>query len=101
MAIAVFYKPLRFFPGYSAELIDKTALVELSWEGDVQDSVKNWTALETLLRQKASTLRLSNPLPGIQKTDWPGAFLLETTETHQISHWIISLTIKEHVRKHI
>lgn len=82
-------KTIQFFKGYSANLNEKTALLRLSWEGEIP----NWISTQALFRQKAFSLRLSEPLYGIQQTDWPRAFLLDSSEPYQISHWIVALII--------
>jgi cyanophycin synthetase len=80
---------LRLFPGARGGLSEKTAIITFEFAHEFAD----WPSAETRLRNEASLLCPAEPLWGIEKDDWPGAFLTLPEEPTTFAHWVVALTI--------
>jgi hypothetical protein len=85
----------RFLPGCAAGLAEKTALVELSVQGDLTGAL----SAEQRIRAAAPTLCPGEPLYGVAETDWPDAFLLsgpadvDDAALGGLGTWVVALTV--------
>ncbi len=85
----------RFLPGCAAGLAEKTALVELSVQGDLTGAL----SAEQRIRAAAPTLCPGEPLYGVAETDWPDAFLLsgpadvDDAALGWLGTWVVALTV--------
>lgn len=85
----------RFLPGCTAGLMEKTALVELSVQGDVTDT----SAADHRIRRAAATLYPAEPLHGVAESGWPDAFLgygpadIDDEALGWLGNWVVALTV--------
>lgn len=75
--------------GACSGLLEKTAVVELEFEG----SLERWSEIERFLRERIDHFFSSNPLYGVRKDDWPFTFLLEKQGVVGLGEWVTALTI--------
>lgn len=80
---------IQFYPGATAGLSVKTALVELEFGHEPE----HWDAESSGLPGKIFTLRPGEPLYGFKDGPWPGAFVADLNGSPGYAHWVVALTI--------
>ena len=85
----------RFLSGCTAGLAEKTALVELS----VQGEFAGVPAADQRIRRVAPTLCPGEPFYGVAEADWPDAFLVsgpadvDEEALRWLGNWVVALTV--------
>ena len=82
---------VRFLPGCSAGLAERTAYAEIDYDGD---GILDSDALARI-RTGVSTLWPGEPLYRVRESDWPAVFLVDSPpgDSSRLGEWLVALTV--------